>query len=246
MKLLSIFLTLILTTPLMSQSALEIIKKVDEKQRGESSYIEMKIITERPRWTREMEMNAWSKGTDYSLVLITSPAKEKGTVMLKRGKEVWNWIPNIERSIKLPPSMMMQSWMGTDFTNDDLVRQSSIVTDYSHKIVGDSIIEGRECKEIELIPKPDAPVVWGRINSWVDTEDYLQLKVEFYDEDDYLVNVMNSSDIKELGGRTMPTRMEMIPVDKEGHKTIMITEEAKFNMPIEQSFFSTQNMRKVK
>lgn len=246
MKILSFFLLVFLSSQLPGQSALDIIKKVDEKQRGESSYTEMKIITERPRWTREMEMKAWSKGTDYGLVLITSPAKEKGTVMLKRGKEVWNWIPNIERSIKLPPSMMMQSWMGTDFTNDDLVRQSSIVTDYTHKIVGDSTIEGRNCKEIELTPKPEAPVVWGRINTWVDTEDYLQLKVEFYDEDDYLVNVMNSSNIKELGGRVMPTRMEMIPVEKDDHKTIMITEEAKFNMPIEQSFFSTQNMRKVK
>jgi len=237
---------LIISSAGLGQTALEIIKKVDEMQRGESSYTEMKITTERPRWTRVMEMNAWSKGDKLALVLITSPAKDKGTVMLKRDKEVWNWIPNIERSIKLPPSMMMQSWMGTDFTNDDLVRQSSIVEDYSHKITGDTIIEGRNCKKLTLIPNETAPVVWGQINTWIDVEDYLQLKVEFYDEDGYLVNVMNSSNIKEMGGRMMATRMEMIPVEKDGHKTILETREAKFDIPIEEGFFSTQNMRKVK
>lgn len=229
-----------------SQTALDIIKKVDELQRGESSYTEMKIITERPKWSREMEMKAWSKGENLGLVLLTAPAKDKGTVMLKRDKEVWNWIPSIERSIKLPPSMMMQSWMGTDFTNDDLVRQSSIVTDYSHEITGDSIIEHRSCKKITLIPNEDAAVVWGKINTWIDTEDYLQLRVEFYDEDGYLVNVMNASDIKVFDGRKMPSRLEMIPIEKEGHKTIMITEAARFNIPIEDSFFSIQNMKQLK
>ena len=120
----SIIIALLLSLSSFGQTAKEIIQKVDELQRGESSYIEMTKITERPKWSREMSMKSWSKGTDLGLVLITSPAKDRGTVMLKRGKEVWKWIPSIERSIKLPPSMMMQSWMGTDFTNDDLVSQS--------------------------------------------------------------------------------------------------------------------------
>ncbi len=241
----SIVIALLLSLSSFGQTAKEIIQKVDELQRGESSYIEMTIITERPKWSREMSMKSWSKGTDLGLVLITSPAKYRGTVMLKRGKEVWNWIPSIERSIKLPPSMMMQSWMGTDFTNDDLVRQSSIVEDYTHKIVGDSLIEGRNCKKIILIPKEDAPVVWGEVRLWIDIQDYLQLKAEFYDEDGYLINVMNSSDVKEFGGRKLPTRMEMIPVEKEGQKTILVTNLAKFDIPVEEQFFSTQNMRKV-
>ncbi|MFT4681639.1 MAG: hypothetical protein ACI9YU_001488, partial [Flavobacteriales bacterium] len=108
-----------------SQTAIEIIKKADELTRGASSEGEMTIQIIRPKWEREMKMKTWSLGTEYSLMLITAPSKEKGTVILKRKKEVWNWIPSIERTVKLPPSMMMQSWMGTDLTNDDLVRQSS-------------------------------------------------------------------------------------------------------------------------
>ena len=119
-------------------TATEILQKADEKTRGsESAYSEMTITTVRPKWTREMAMKSWAKGNDYSLILITSPARDKGTAFLKRKKEVWNWVPNIERSIKMPPSMMMQSWMGTDFTNDDLVRESSTVDDYDSEVVGD-------------------------------------------------------------------------------------------------------------
>ena len=229
-----------------AQDALEIITKAEEKVRGASSKGEMTITTVRPKWTREMTMKMWAKGNDYSIILITHPVKEKGNVFLKREKEIWNWVPSIDRNIKLPPSMLMQSWMGTDFTNDDLVRQSSIVTDYTHKIIGTETIEGRICHKIELLPKPDAPVVWGKVLIWVDQKDYLQLKVESYDEDQYLVTTMNSSDIKEMGGRLLATKMEMIPADNPGQKTIMEYKSLEFDIDIEESFFSVQNMKRVK
>jgi len=121
-------------------SAKEIIDKADKKNRGETSQGTMAMKIVRPEWERNVEMKSWSKGDDYFLIYITAPAKDKGQVFLKRKKEMWNWVPSIERMIKIPPSMMMQSWMGSDFTNDDLVKQSSIVNDYTHTLLGEETI----------------------------------------------------------------------------------------------------------
>lgn len=231
---------------LQAQTALEIVKKADEKMRGESAKTEMEIKIVRPTWERTMNMVSWSKGTELSMVLLTAPAKDKGTVFLKRYKEIYNWLPSIERSIKMPPSMMMQSWMGTDLTNDDLVKESSILEDYNHSIVSTETIDGRECWKIKLVPKPNAPVVWGMIYSWIDKKDFIQMKTEFYDEDEYLVNTMVAGDIKTMGGKVIATRVEVIPADKPGQKTVMTTKSIQFDIPIEESFFSTQNMKKVK
>ena len=155
-------LGLILIAPLKAQTAKDIITQAEEKLRGNSSRSSMTITIVRPSWTREITTTSWSYGTDYALIYISDPARDAGTVFLKRDKEIWNWQPSIERTIKLPPSMMMQSWMGSDFTNDDLVRESSIVNDYTHNFAGDTVILGRECYKIELVPKPDAAVVWGK------------------------------------------------------------------------------------
>jgi len=228
-------------------SAKEIIEKADNIMKGvTSTKSEMTITTVRPKWTRTMALKTWSKGTNNTMMLITSPAKEKGSAFLMKGKEVWNWVPSIERTIKLPPSMMMQSWMGTDFTNDDLVQQSSTVKDYTHKVLKDSTIDGRTCYKIELTPKEDAPVVWGKIYSWIDKKEFFQLRVEFYDEDDYLISVMKSSNIKVLGGKKIPTKMEMIPMEKKNQKTVMEYISIEFDIPIEDSFFSLQNMKRLK
>ncbi|MES2394977.1 MAG: outer membrane lipoprotein-sorting protein [Bacteroidota bacterium] len=230
----------------IAETAKDVIKKADEKMRGKTSQSEMTIKIVRPTWSREMKMKAWSKETTYAMILVTSPAKEKGTVFLKSDKEVWNWVPSIERVIKLPPSMMTQSWMGTDFTNDDLVKESSIVDDYVHSFLGDSIVEGRLCYKIQLIPKPEAAVVWGKIVVWIDKKDFIQMRAEFYDEENTLINTMQSSDVKIMGGRLIPTKLEMIPADKIGQKTVMIYSSISFDQPIDQNFFTTQNMKKVK
>jgi outer membrane lipoprotein-sorting protein len=231
---------------LFAQNATEIIKKVEEKERGNTSYTEMKMTIVRPTWKREISMKAWSKGDDYSLILITGPARDKGVAYLKRKREMWNWQPSIDRVVKMPPSMMTQSWMGSDFTNDDLVQQSSIVNDYDHKLLGSEKIEGRDCYKIQLTPKAEAAVVWGKIIVWVDKEEYLQLKVEFYDEDDYLVNTMLGKNIREIGGRVLATRMEIIPAEEEGHKTIMEYISAKFDHKIPDQTFSIQYMKRVR
>lgn len=220
-------------------------KKADEKMRGKTSAGEMSIQIVRPSWKREIKMKTWSKGTNYALILITYPPREKGTVFLKRNKEVWNWMPSIERVIKLPPSMMGQSWMGTDFTNDDLVKESSVVEDYIHSFEGDSLLENRNCYKIKLIPKPDAPVVWGKIIVWIDKKDYLQLRAEFYDEENILKSTMESSEIKMLGGKLLPSKIEMTPADKKEQKTIMLYTNIVFDKPIEDNFFVPENMKKI-
>ncbi len=231
----------------IGQTAREIIEKADEKMRGtETAITEMTITIVRPKWSREMTLQSWSKGEKLSLTLMKSPAKDKGITFLKRDKEIWNWVPSINRTIKMPPSMMMQNWMGTDLTNDDLIRESSVLNDYEQEIIGDSLIQERQCYKIELIPKPEAPVVWGKIILFIDKTDFIQLRSEMYDEDGYLVNTLNSTDIKEMDGKLLATKMEMSPEDKPGNKTIMAIDDIKFDKPIEDSFFTTQNMKRVK
>lgn len=228
---------------LFSQEAREIVGKADEKMRGNTSQIEMTIRTIRPAWSREMDIKAWMKGTDYAMIVIQSPAKDKGIVFLKRKKEVWNWMPTLERTIKLPPSMMSQSWMGTDFTNDDLVKESSIVNDYLHSIIGDTTIDNRVCYIIQMIPKPEAAVVWSKLIVCIDKIDFLELHTRFYDEDGKLINIMNAYDIKIMGGRLIPTHFEMIPTDKKNQKTEMIYKNIQYNKPIEDNFFTTEKMK---
>ena len=241
-------LPLMMSTAAVAQNltAKEIIEKADQKQRGETSVGELKMTIVRPTWTREMVMKSWSKGTEYMLILVTAPARDKGTAFLKRENEIWNWQPTIDRVIKMPPSMMMQSWMGSDFTNDDLVRESSIVVDYTHKLLGTETIEGRKCYKIELTPKENAPVVWGKVLSWIDTEEFMQMKAEFFDEDGYLVNTMYGKNVKKMDDRLLPSILEVVPADEEGHKTIVEYLNLNFNKPIEESFFSVQNMKRVR
>lgn len=242
-----VYLLFLVVPPILSngQDAKEIMKRADNKMRGETSQAELVIKTTRPGWTREMSVKTWMKGTNFAMILIQTPLKDKGIVFLKRKKEVWNWLPTLERSIKLPPSMMSQSWMGTDFTNDDLVKESSVVEDYIHTLIGDTILQGRKCHIIQLIPKPDAAVVWGKIIVCIDMQNYIELHSRFYDEDGSLINTMNTSEVIEMDGRLIPTRLVMIPSDKKNQKTEILYKKILFNRPIEDTFFTLDNMRKL-
>jgi len=229
-----------------SQEAKDIVKKADDKAKGKTSISNITIQIIRPSWTREMTVKGWTKGNDLTLILILAPAKEKGVVYLKRKKEVWNWVPSIERNIKMPPSMMSQSWMGTDFTNDDLVKEASILEDYNHSFLEDVVVDGRDCYKIQLIPKPKSAVVWGKVIMAIDKKDFMMLHAEYFDEDKTLINTMHCNDIKMLGSRLLPARMEMVPANKKGNKTVMIYNSLVFDTPLEDSFFTTQNITKVK
>ena len=229
-----------------AQDAREIIQKADDLMQGKSSYAEIAMLIHRPKWERSLKMKSWSKGRDYALIYITEPAKEKGQVFLKREREMWNWLPSINRNIKIPPSMMMQSWMGSDLTNDDLVNQSSIVKDYSHAILGKETFNGYECYKIELIPHEDAPVVWGKILTWVSVKELYFLRNEYYDEDGSLVNTETMSNIRNVGDRSIPTKFMVVPEDEKENFTVMEFENIRFNIPIDDGFFSIQNMKNVR
>ena len=243
----SLFLILPIWAGAQDMNAKEIVREAEDQWRGEQSSISrmtMKII--RPTWERTIKMKNWIKGRDYALTLITAPASEKGQTFLKRGNEMWHWMPSIGRLIKLPPSMMSQGWMGSDYTNDDILKESSIVVDYNHTLAGEEEVNGSMCYKIRMIPKEDAAVVWGKVITWISKEHFNQLKAEYYDEDGELVRTELLSEVKNVDNRMIPTHIEVIPEDEEGKKTVLELNEARFNRDITDGFFSQQNMKRVR
>jgi len=227
--------------------ATEIIRKADDKFNGEkSSIMVMSMTIIRPTWQRTVEFKNWALGKEYALTLITAPAKDAGQTFLKRSAEMWSWNPSINRLIKLPPSMMSQGWMGSDYTNDDILKESSVVNDYTHKIEGEEQIAGRDCYKIRLTAKENASVIWGHQIRWIDKKEYLVMKAELYDEDGTLVRTETGSDIKTMDGRIIQTKIELEPSDEPGNKTVLVIREIKFNAPIQEAFFSQQNMKMVR
>lgn len=243
---LSLLFFLLANSIVHGQDAKELVRKADEMYRGLSNKSEMTMKIVRPTWERDVSMKSWSKGDEFSMIYITAPARDKGQVFLKRGNDLWNWIPSISRMIKMPPSMMSQGWMGSDVSNDDVMRQSSLVTDYTHKILKKETIAGAEAYAVELTPLPNADVVWGKIILWIGIDQYLQLKAEYYDEENYLVHTIVGSNIKQMGGRKVVSKMEFIPADEEGNITVITIDAIEFDVDIPDSFFSQQNMKRIR
>ena len=229
------------------ESALSIVQKSDELMRGKTQFGTYSLTVIRPDWQRRMRFKFWSEGTEKAFILMLAPAKEKGITFLKIKNEMWNYIPKINRDIKIPPSMMLQSWMGSDFTNDDLLKESNVVTDYEHNLLGQEEVGGFESYKLELKPKPEAPVVWDRVIEWIRMGDYIPLKAEYYNERGELIRTMLFSDVKEMGGgRTLPATFELIEAKKPGHKTVMVLEDVVFDKPISRSVFTKQYLRRAK
>lgn len=228
-------------------TAKEIIEKSEDKLRGgEKAYTEMKIDIIRPSWKREILLKTWAQGTDYSMILITAPKRDKGQVFLKNKKQVWSFIPKFNRITKLPPAAMSQSWMGTDLSNDDLVRESNLVEEFVYNLKKDTTIEGLACYHIELIPNEGTDIIWGKIELYIDKLDFITLRNEMYDEDGALVNVLKGSEIKMMQGVKMATKLEMTPVEKTGSKTVMTILKLDTKIELDANFFSKQNMKRVK
>ncbi len=222
----------------------EIVERVESLLWGKTLQAEMEMTVTTPRWRRTLSLQTWIERPRRSFVRILAPAKEKGIGSLRIGAEMWNYLPTIERVIKIPPSMMMQPWMGSDFTNDDLVKESSLVVDYDHRVVrteggGDTAVY-----VVEANPKPDAAVVWGRILLRVRVSDLLPVSQEFYDERGQLVRVMTFSDVRSLGGRIIPTRWEIRPTAKPGNWTAVVLKRARYDAPIAAEIFSQRNLQK--
>jgi outer membrane lipoprotein-sorting protein len=227
-------------------TATDIVRKADEKFNGEkSSYSVMSMTIVRPAWQRTIEIKSWSFGRDFALALITAPAKEAGQTFLKRKSEMWSWNPAISRLIKLPPSMMSQGWMGSDYTNDDILRESSVVNDYTHEIAGEEMVGGRLCYKIIMTARKDASIVWGKQIRWIDKNEFLVLKAELYDEDGYLVRTETGSDIRTMDGRTITAKITLVPQEEPENMTILEIRDIKFNISLGEEFFSQQNMKRV-
>jgi len=202
---------------------------------------EMRIVT--PRWDRTLQLRIWMDRPRRSFVRVLAPSKEAGIASLRVGNEMWNYLPSVERTIKIPPSMMLQPWMGSDFTNDDLVKQSSAINDYTQKILGEEMVDGQALWKIEALPKPEAAVVWGKVIYWV-RKDFIPVRQEFFSERGELVRVMSFTEIRAVGGRTIPTRWEIRPQAKPGQYTVVTVRDANYNIKLDEEVFSQRNLQK--
>lgn len=225
--------------------AKSVVKKSDDLMRGDTAqgtYI-MEITT--PSWSRTLELAVYSKGRDRVFIRIQSPAKEAGTGTLRIDNEMWNYLPRIEKVIKIPPSMMLQSWMGSDFANDDLVKENSIVEDYTHRIVAEETLGGQPAYKIELIPKPGAAVIWGKLYYWIRPADYVPLRQDFYDERGRLVKRLDYSDIEKVSDRTVPRTWLMTNLLKDGKSTRIYLKDVVYNQPIDDNIYTLSNLKRL-
>lgn len=202
---------------------------------------DMRIVT--PRWERTLQLRIWMEQPRRSFVRVLAPAKEAGIGSLRIGFEMWNYLPSVERTIKIPPSMMMQPWMGSDFTNDDLVKQSSAIDDYTQKLLSEETLEGQRLWKVEALPKPDAAVVWGRIVYWV-RQDFIPVREEFFSERGELVRVMRFTDVRPMGGRTIPTRWEIRPQSKPGQFTVISVRNAAYDVKLDEDIFTQRHLQR--
>ena len=226
-----------------AQSARAIIDLVDRLMRGESSIARLTMDIRTENWERSLTLRAWSLGTEHALIRVETPQREAGTATLRANQEVWNYLPRVDRTIKVPSSMMMGSWMGSHFTNDDLVKESRLVDDYEIEIEFDGERDGAEVWEFVLTPLPEAPVVWGKIRYEVRKEDLMPTRTRYYDESDEIVRTMIFSEFRLMGSRLVPTVMTMEPTDKPGETTVVRYLELDFDTGLDEDFFSLRNLR---
>ena len=235
---------LLLTSFVSAQTADEIIKKAEEAIKGETAHgtIKMTIVT--PDFTRDLVMESWWEGNDKALIVVKEPRREAGNKTLKIGNEMWNYLKNTETTIKIPPSMMLQSWNGSDFTNDDLVRESNLNRDYDLNVVAEEDINGEKCWKIELDPKPNAPVVWGKLYYWIRQKDYLPSVEQYFDEKGNMIRYMVFSNIKTFGKHTMPSKWTMYDNIHKGEYTSIELLNMELDIKINDRIFSFQELER--
>jgi len=224
----------------------ELVHSLDQLYRSDDSYTEMsmRIVTE--HWERTLTMKAWSHGTDNTFIRILSPAREAGMATLRIGTEMWNYLPNTNSTVRVPPSMMAGSWMGSDITNNDIVREITYAEDYTYSYTTDTTLTGTPAEGvvyIKLVPKPSTAVVWSSIICAVRTSDTVPLWEEYYDNHGDLIKTVTYSNVQEMGGRTIPTHMQVIPTDKEGQSTTITWSNAEFNQGVDENIFSLRNLQ---
>ncbi len=224
------------------RDAKTIVRDAIDHWRGISSYTEMTMIIHRPDWERSMTMRAWTKGDDHSLVRVVEPKKDRGNGTLTDDKSMWSYSPKINRVIKIPSSMMGQSWMGSDFSNKDVARADEIIDEYEHTLLATEDVDGIVVYEIEAIPHEDAAVVWGsevlRIR-----EDHVVLEHSFFDQDGELVKGLQTMEITDMGGRTIAKRQRMNKTDKPDEWTEIQVIDVDYDVELKDSLFTLSNLR---
>jgi outer membrane lipoprotein-sorting protein len=222
--------------------ARELARKIDDLYRSRSSYgrIEMEIVT--PDWRRTLVLKGWTLGQTKTLIRILEPKKEAGVGTLRLENEMWNYLPKTDKVIKIPPSMMMSSWMGSDFSNDDLVKEFTFVDDFLFRMATPPEAE-KGFLYLECRPKPDVPIVWDRIVIAVDEAANLPVWQKFYDEKGQVARIMTYSDVRTFGRRTIPSVMEMIPQTKKGYKTVLRYKEIQFDLALADDLFSLRTLQ---
>lgn len=239
----------LLSRPSGAQTAREIIEKAENLLRGTSSHGTFAMTVVTPEFTRSLTMESWwveetPSEKDRSLIVILEPGKEEGNKWLKIGNEMWNYLRATETVIKIPPSMMLQSWNGSDFTNDDLARESSLSKDYVPEFAGEEPVDGEPCWKLLLVPEPEAPVVWGSLSIWVRKKDLLPATVQYFDEKGTLVRTMVYSDIRKAGGRMIPTTWTMVNMVREGRRTEFRIIDITFDQPVPDRMFSFRELER--
>lgn len=225
----------------------ELVDKSNKALRGDSSHGRLTMTIETPSWKRSLDIEGWNRGRKMAFIKIHAPAKEKGNVTLRRDNEMWVWLPKVERVIKIPPTMMHSSWQGSDFTYEDIVKADSVVKDYDHRLIERVEEAGRVRWRIEGLPKPDAPVVWGRVELAIGEypgDEVVPLEEKDYNERGELIRTITLSDVKRLGGRLVPARLECVPARKPGQRTVLEYRSLEFDVPLEDSFFSLSRLQR--
>jgi len=220
-----------------------ILDNVDDLYRSNASYgiFTLSVIT--VNWQRTLTLEQWSKGEDKSLLKVLKPKKEKGLATLRVDKNVWNYMPKVKRVVKIPSSMMSSSWMGSHFTNDDLVKQSRMAEDYTFSVTFEGVQEGKGIIEITCIPNKDAAVVWGKVEVVVYADNYIPLRIIYYDEDLLLSRTLEFTNIQKMDGKMIPTLMSIIPEDEPDESTTVRWERIQFNVAIDDDFFSLRKLQ---
>jgi outer membrane lipoprotein-sorting protein len=225
-----------------AQNAQALVEAAVDYYRGEASVATVDMIVHRPNWERILTIKAWTKGQKDSIFIIIAPPKDEGNGTLKRDREMWTYNPKVNRVIKLPPSMMSQAWMGSDFSNNDLAKSDSILEDYTHIITGTENHDGKKVYVIKSMPKPEAPVVWGMQKLKI-REDYVLLSEEFYDEDLELVKAMTGEQIQMLGGKLFPKIWKMQKADARDEYTLLNYKELAFKPDLPRSLFTLSSLK---
>ncbi len=227
------------------QDATDIIRKSEKAVRGNSMVGIYEITIKTRKWTRTMKMKSWERRTQKkSFSEITSPAKDAGNRFLLIDQDMRQYVPKLQKAIKISPSMMLQSWMGSDFTNDDIVKESSISKDYFHTLAGTENVDGHDCYKIIMKPKPESAVVWGKIIYFARKSDSLPVREEFYNEHGVMKKVMTLGEFRRMHDRVIPTLYKMETVRKKGRYTLMKIKYAKFNLKIPSRVFTLQNLKR--